>query len=82
MIAEGVRIMKENESSLFYECYITWCPLLRFGRKLKKAMRREEPGAKSVGVVHFSDQKRYRSRQGTVTAERLSRGMMYRKELV
>ena len=34
-ISEGVRNMKEYESASFYGCYMTFCPWLRFGRKMK-----------------------------------------------
>ena len=45
--------LKEYESRSFYGCYMTSCPWLRFGRKLK-GLGREKPGAKSVRMVYFA----------------------------
>ena len=33
--SEGIRNMKEYESASFYGCYMTSCPWMGFGRKLK-----------------------------------------------
>ena len=35
LISEGIRNKECNKSASFYGCYITLCPWLRLGRKLK-----------------------------------------------
>ena len=73
--------MKEYESAPLYGCYMTLCPWLRFGRKMKGYGRRRAWGKVGPHGL-FCDRKRYGSRQETVMAEPRSRGKMYRKELV
>ena len=79
-ISEGIRNMKEYESASFYGCYMTLCPWLSFGRKMKGYRPRRAWGKVGPHGV-FRDRKRYESRQEAVTAELRSRGTMYRKEL-